>query len=573
MKISFRYKIQAAVLGILTITLASYIYLASQTLQQEKLSSLYESAGSGSEVLANRVGKKLLTQEFWLETVLSDPAEQSERLTKNDSLLSVWQKKNGTTDAVIAKNDALKIVKPPEGGGSGISVSLRGDERNFWLIKTFTNGDAIYSLWSYDLFQDEIRNYPEAILFFYDSAAQTVGILNGSSSSAVTSSIRNLKFAQTMEAREASLGNDNFVIGSTPVESTSMVIGVGLPTAIALEAAKKLQVRSIYFAIFVFGLTGMLSVWMGRALTQKLLLLSDATNRIAEGDLDSAKEVKASDEIGDLSRDIVRMAQDLKKYIKEVAEKSRMEAELKTARTVQDTLFPNPSWSENNYQIYGHYECATECGGDLWFHWKVENYLFFIVADATGHGVPAALIISAARSIIAGVQHMRETQLSKIISLLHCAVHDSSKGKILMTAWLGKLDVTTGEVEFVNCSHEPAFHIKGDGQVDLVSSPNNPRVGDSYSNGEFHTGKIQLSEGEKLCLYTDGLSDIRNAKGETYSERRFVKLLADAVTKNDIPQYAVDKVLEEMHEKFAGNAPLEDDLTLVTLSRAKQELT
>lgn len=569
MKISFRYKIQMAVLGILTITLASYIYLASQTLQQEKLSSLYESAGSGSEVMANRVGKKLLTQEFWLESVLSESTDQVDHLNKNENLIAVWQKKNGNLETVMARNEQAKTVKPPEAGASGIAVALRPDQKNFWIVKSFSNGDVLYSLWSFDLFQDEIKNYPEAVLFLYDPQSQVVGVLNGSNASAISGSVRSLMFAQTMEAREVPLGQDNFVLGSTPIESTSVVMGVALPTALALEAAKKLQIRSIYFAIFVFGLTGLLSVWMGRALTQKLLMLSDATNRIAEGDLDSAKEVKSSDEVGDLSRDIVRMAQDLKKYIKEVAEKSRMEAELKTARTVQDTLFPDPSWSENNYQIYGHYECATECGGDLWFHWKINNYLFFIVADATGHGVPSALIISAARSIIAGVQHMKETQIATIIRLLHHAVHDSSKGKILMTAWLGKLDVNTGEVEYVNCSHEPAFHIQADGQVALIMSPNNPRVGDSYANGSFETGKLQLNEGEKLCLYTDGLSEIRNANGETYSERKFVKLLAGAITNNEIPQYAVDKVLEEMHEKFAGNAPLEDDLTLVMLSRAK----
>ena len=571
MRISFRYKIQAAVLLILFVTLASYIGLASQSLMKEKIASLLEITSADAEVISSRISRKLVAQEFWIEGRLGqgDSSKTQMELTQNSNLLSVVKKSGDRVDRIFDRAPEFASITPPFSAPKGLGFIPRTGEKNFWLTKIFDNGDSVFTLWSQDIFSDEQKNYDEGSLLLFSSLNQEVMVL---SQDALTGKIladvlKKESLPKTLSSKRMTVQDTKFVQASNPVEYFPLFSVVVFPEAIALASVQDLQLRSLYFALVVIGLTGLLSFWIGRALTQKLRLLTEDTAKIAQGDLDSARPIQTNDEIGDLSKSIVSMAGDLKKYIRDVAEKSRMEAELKTAKTVQEMLFPEKSYVDKNFEVHGYYESASECGGDLWFYWKTEPYLFFIIADATGHGAPAALITSAARSTLAGVQHLKETKIVTIAEMLHHSVKESSKGTILMTAWMGRLHLESGEIEYVNCSHEPVFLVNLMGKLQVISGINNPRIGDQQTKTEgFEVGHIKLEPGDRLCLYTDGLSDVETESGQRYSERKFSTLFTQYFSMQNPIAESIQSLVAGLKD-FSGHRPLEDDITMVVVGR------
>lgn len=567
-KISFRYKIQFAVLLLLSLTLGTYIALASDTLLKEKIASLLETSSASAEVLASRVSRKMLAQQYWLESALaSDNA--SSQFERRAELLSVVRKSGGQIEHVFGRSEELKRIDPPFSAPKGLSFLPSKEGKNFWIVKAFENGDILFSFWSDELFVEEQRNAAEASVFINSSLNSEILEISQESAGSrpLADAIRKLELPKSLFSKQIEAAGSSYILASAPIEYFSSTINVVYPAALALEPVRELQYRSIYFAILVIGLTGLISFWIGRALTQKLVVLTEETGRIAKGQLDSAHQIHTNDEIGDLSRSIVSMAKDLKRYIHEVSEKSRMEAELKTAKTVQEMLFPESSWSDGRFEVHGFYESASECGGDLWFYWRIENFLFFIVADATGHGAPAALITSAARSVLANAEFNRELRIERIAEQLHHSVKVSSKGSILMTAFLGRLDLSSGEVMYVNCSHEPPFMIDQNGKREIVFGNNNPRIGDPSSNQEsFSVTSVTLQKGARLCVYTDGLTDMEDARGQRFSDRRFSKLVAESLTNGDSVDRGMNRIVNTLKE-YSNHSPLKDDLTMVVIAQ------
>lgn len=569
-KISFRYKIQFAVLLLLSLTLGTYIWLASDTLLREKIASLLETSSASAEVLASRVSRKMLAQQYWIENALaSDAGTSSSKFEHNSSLLSIVKKTGGQTEHVFSREAVLKQLDPPFSAPQGLSFLPGSGGKNFWLVKSFENGDILYSYWSDEFFAEEQRLAAGAQVFMSSTLNAEVFPVGETepSTQALVGEIKKLNLPQSLFTKQISANGAGFILAAAPVEYFSASLSAAYPESLALEPVRELQFRSIYFAILVIGLTGLVSFWIGRALTQKLVLLTEETEKIAKGDLESAREIQTNDEIGDLSRSIVSMAKDLKRYIFEVSEKSRMEAELKTAKTVQEMLFPESSGRFGRFEVEGFYESASECGGDLWFYWKIDESLFFIVADATGHGAPAALITSAARSVLANAEYNRETRIERVAELLHHSVKVSSKGSILMTAFLGRLDLNSGELTYVNCSHEPPFMVEKDGKWELILGSNNSRLGDPDSvQKTFQSRTIKLEKGARLFVYTDGLTDMENPNGQRLSDRKFSRLVTESFAGGLPLKDGVQKMVGTLKD-YSQHGPLKDDLTMVVIGQ------
>ncbi|MCB0386337.1 MAG: HAMP domain-containing protein, partial [Bdellovibrionales bacterium] len=213
------------------------------------------------------------------------------------------------------------------------------------------------------------------------------------------------------------------VSSDSPWLMASAKIGIGglqvvsfVPKKAALATVRLLVFKSSLFLILLIGLASLLSVFGAHHLTDALKRLFEATHKVAQGDFDLEIDVDSEDEVGGLTRGFNHMTQEIKRLLAETAEKARMETELATAKTVQATLFPETNFRSGSIEIKGYYEPASECGGDWWYYNKVGNKTFLWIGDATGHGVPAALVTSAARSASRILEEMPELPLSKVLS-------------------------------------------------------------------------------------------------------------------------------------------------------------
>ena len=177
---------------------------------------------------------------------------------------------------------------------------------------------------------------------------------------------------------EFKLGEDeSWLVSAAKVNAGDLKVISIVPKSAALEAAKKLQIKSALFLGFLICITVLLSVFSSNRLTSALKNLFEATRRIGQGDFDVQVKVKAQDEIGVVGQGFNQMTKEIKRLLAETAEKARMESELQTASLVQSTLFPEGNYDGDQVEIKGFYQPASECGGDWWYYTQVGQKTYF----------------------------------------------------------------------------------------------------------------------------------------------------------------------------------------------------
>ncbi|MCC7404886.1 MAG: serine/threonine-protein phosphatase [Bdellovibrionales bacterium] len=249
---------------------------------------------------------------------------------------------------------------------------------------------------------------------------------------------------------------------------------------------------------------------------------------------------------------------------RELAARKRMSGELEMAKVVQDALFPANTYEDDLIKIKGLYRTSSECGGDWWFYNVLESKAYFFIGDATGHGVPAALVVSAARASAGLIALYPEMSLSLLMSILNHAIYGTSRGKILMTFILASLDLRTGEVKICNASHEPPMvfpvqnNLKMRDIITLVGKVG-PRLGDSLTSTYKETS-YQLQVRDRIFFYTDGIPELQNHNQEMWSEQKMIRTLLKSLQKGPGIETAITD-LEAGVENHRGGRPLNDDIT------------
>jgi sigma-B regulation protein RsbU (phosphoserine phosphatase) len=332
----------------------------------------------------------------------------------------------------------------------------------------------------------------------------------------------------------------------------------------ALGAMQVLIRRSLIFFGLLISVTVIIGLFASSGLTHALTELFNATKKVSEGDFDIRVKVTSNDEVGSLADNFNIMAAEVSRLLDQTAEKARMEAELQTAKTVQETLFPEARAKIGPLAIAGYYEPASECGGDWWHYCQIGNKIFLWIGDATGHGAPAALITSAAKSASTIIERLNVAP-NKALELLNRSIYDVSRGRIMMTFFLASFDLETGELIYCNASHEAPFVIKQSEsplkKKDLIplNEVNNPRLGQARDS-LYEQTSLKLDLGDSVFFYTDGIPDIQNPGKEAWGEREFIKGLI-AVNK-DFPGVndSVERFVKLFQDHRKG-APLVDDVT------------
>ncbi len=353
------------------------------------------------------------------------------------------------------------------------------------------------------------------------------------------------------------------------IDAGNLVVISKISREDAFAATQRLVKKSILFAIGLVIVAFLVSILFSRSLTTPLQRLFEATKAIASGDFGIRVKATTKDEVGSLTTSFNVMAGKIVALMGEVRDKARMEKELETARVVQENLFPPSESSDSQFLLAGFYAPASECGGDWWGYFRKGNFLYILIGDATGHGVPAALITAAAQSCCTTIQqiHARYPEYSltpaAIMADLNAAIHHAAKGGMNMTFFIGMIDLISGELTYVNASHEmpivcsPAGN--GSAEINMLIGDPGPCLGESLSS-VYPEHKIQLAPNDTIIWYTDGLVETRNAEEVEWGERRFLKVLKASA---DAPPEGLRNNLIAEAKAFSGGYPADDDITYV----------
>ncbi|MBL7715361.1 MAG: SpoIIE family protein phosphatase [Bdellovibrionales bacterium] len=351
---------------------------------------------------------------------------------------------------------------------------------------------------------------------------------------------------------------------------------LGLVVLVKAQYTKMVQaVFSLIEKITLFGL-GLLAALaltgtlLFKRITAPIRELFMATQTVAEGNFDVQIRSKSKDEIGALAKAFVYMAARIQKLILDVVEKSRIDQELKIAVTVQKKLLPLPRVSDSQLAATAYYRSASECGGDWWGHLSFPGKTVLCIADATGHGVSAALITASARSALALFEKFATKQPElihplTILDFANKAIHSSSQGEILMTYFVAVIDHTTRKIHAASAGHNPQYLIlKTDGgQYDIQTlGAAGSRLGEiaDLDVNQIQVQTVDYTAGSQLFLYTDGILDGTDANDKPYGRKGLKKALQMSQGQS------IDTVLQMVSKDFllyVGPKPLGDDVTFV----------
>ena len=276
-------------------------------------------------------------------------------------------------------------------------------------------------------------------------------------------------------------------------------------------------------------------------------------------------DIKTGDELETLADAFGKMDHDLRAYINEVsemtAEKERMGAELNVAKNIQASMLPRDFPERDDFEIYATMDPAKEVGGDFYDFFMIDDdHLAMVMADVSGKGVPAALFMVIAKTLIKNIAKSGVGP-AEVLRQVNNQLCEGNDEEMFVTVWLGILEISTGRGVSANAGHEhPAFR-KAGGNYELVIYKHSPAVavmeGLAYTEREF-----KMVPGDTLFVYTDGVPEATDANDELFGTTRMIDIL------NAAPEATPEHVLCSMRtaiDDFVGDAPQFDDITMLCL--------
>jgi len=234
--------------------------------------------------------------------------------------------------------------------------------------------------------------------------------------------------------------------------------------------------------------------------------------------------------------------------------------ELELAAQMQTLLFPVDLPSTNDFDLHATYLPHQEVGGDYYDFIPLNDEEFvFCMADVSGKGIPAALLMSNFQANLhAHVHHI--SSLSSLIRLLNTKVYSSAKGEKFITFFIGRYNIKTKELQYVNAGHNPPFLIHE--KVVYMLNEGSTGLGMFEQLPFVNSGKVFIPENAQLHCYTDGVTDVENSKEDDYGMQRLREFLTARTHMKDIK--LLQEELVSTLRAFKENRDFTDDITLLS---------
>lgn len=359
------------------------------------------------------------------------------------------------------------------------------------------------------------------------------------------------------------------IVGFVKLPQLNWILISRIEEAKAFAVAGYMVSKSFYFALLILGIAIIIGILAVRPLTSQLERLTLTTQKIGLGDFTHTVEAKSFDEIGVLSDSFNLMSKKILAFMEEMKEKARLESEMRVAQLVQTAFIPPQSLHLGETQVLSYTTPASECGGDWWGMLEFQDRQIFMIADATGHGVPAALLtasINACKESL-GVLFERDPELAqstaRMMSYLNRVISRSGD-QIQMTCFLASWHRASKTLTYTNASHPPALLYlppkEGAGTKENIRpllEAKGPRLGEQ-EDVLFTENYVELPAGVSMLLYTDGILEAQSPEGQAWGQRRFINSLLNCLSQTGHPQLIIEDLAA-----FHQSSQYDDDLTLV----------
>jgi len=580
MNISIRYKFLLGLVLIPTISILFYFLFVINLFQKDKESYIFESALSVSQGISGVFNKEINL----VKTVIT-PLIQGIQIEEN--------KFDEISEKTFQEIPFLEGLYVFETEGKILTSLKKSSAKELSFSSSFLQESSFENKQEYFIYSLKTKDKKTNRDFIFAISFKSKDLKELFNQSALYSSFLVSQKGETLiEARGLNIENfstfdfwqdiaDQVLSAGTLVGqiqnnlyyvsfSETILPNVKILTLIEQQKANKalevLKEKSFLFIIAIISFCLIIAFLFSNKITKSLIALTLATKKISSGNYNIKLDVESKDEVGTLTEDFNSMAHKITELLEETAEKARMESELKTAKFVQDTLFPTPFAQFSNIDISGFYRSASECGGDWWHYEKVKNYLFFYIGDATGHGAASALITAACKSAVSVLHKHNENSPKNILSSINQSIHDLAKGKMCMTMFVGRYNLDTSELTFSLAGHEPPLIFKKDSSgnynrknLTALNEANSNRCGESKDT-LYEESSVLLEPQDIILFYTDGMTDIQSPDGKVWGERKFLSNTIDFINQG----YRKEKLIQAVTQSadiFRDNYTQLDDMT------------
>jgi sigma-B regulation protein RsbU (phosphoserine phosphatase) len=245
--------------------------------------------------------------------------------------------------------------------------------------------------------------------------------------------------------------------------------------------------------------------------------------------------------------------------------RSGIAAELSLSRLQQRSIVSLVAPDVPGYDLASHYEPAREIGGDFFELFRLRRRgepLGFVIADVAGKGIAAALLMAFARPIIHSAL-TAATGPADALERTNRILVDEIHTALFITALVGRLEPASGRVRIANAGHEPAFVVPGDGGALREVEPGGPLLG-AFSPLDVRETRITLVQGDRLVLYTDGVTDSQAPSGERFGRDRLI----DTIERHrGGSAHDLVAAIRDAEGSFRSTAACADDVTIVAIGR------
>jgi len=248
------------------------------------------------------------------------------------------------------------------------------------------------------------------------------------------------------------------------------------------------------------------------------------------------------------------------RLFEETLEKQKLEEEIAVAKQIQERLLPSSIPELSGFDIFAINISSKQVGGDYYDLIPLdENKLAIAIADVSGKGIPAALLMS---NLQASLRALVGTKMSitHMTSRINDIIYENTSSDKFITYFYGVIDKNTYKMKYCNAGHNPPFLIRKDAPTILLEKGG--LILGMMSGVEFQEGEIQLKSGDTLLLYTDGVSEAMNNEDEEFEEKRIEEVLRNnrSLTGKEL----IGKIINSVKE-HSGSVPQGDDITMIAM--------
>lgn len=371
-----------------------------------------------------------------------------------------------------------------------------------------------------------------------------------------------IEFIEKLQQNRISEINNNLSKYSVTQSSDDTNASANDVHSVMIGYSQRTLKQKIYYAILVnmsifsvYIVIGVLaSVFLGGAISKPIKVLEEAMKRVSAGDLNQRLEINSKDEIGTLAATFNYMTEGLR-------EKEKIKREFLVAREVQFNLLPRKTLTHEHLDVATYFEPATEVGGDYYDFVQIdEDSLGIIIADVSGHGMSAGLMMAITKSCL-HTQLSFQSDPDALLASMNDILFELSEARSMVTMFFSALNMRDHSICFASAGHPFTYLIDGEKReltsLETISYPLAVRKGLNLK-----TQTVRFKSGDYLVYYSDGIVEALNEDGDVFGFERMEEILQNADYSN--ARELLEALITEVRIHI-GTAEQFDDITAVVV--------